>query len=75
MEPVSIRLTPDGQLDILSKSEVAKLLDTSQSGLYHLYRKCSLAVLNSGIAMDSATELLTQYESFEISSPFLEFEF
>ena len=66
MDPVNIRLTPDGQLDILSKSEVAKLLDTSQSGLYQLYRKCSLAVLNSGIAMDSATELLSQYESFEI---------
>ena len=63
---VSIRLTPDGQLDILSKAEVAKLLDTSQTGLYHLYRKCSLAVLNSGIAMDNATELLSQYESFDI---------
>jgi hypothetical protein len=58
MDPVSIKLTPDEQLDILSKSKVAKLLDSSQSGLYHLYRKCSLAVLNSGIAMDNATELL-----------------
>ncbi|HAK50711.1 MAG TPA: LOG family protein [Gammaproteobacteria bacterium] len=63
---VSIRLTPDGQLDILSKAEVAKLLDTSRTGLYHLYRMCSLAVLNSGIAMDNAAELLSQYESFDI---------
>ena len=66
IERVNIRLTPEGQLAVLSKSEVAKLLDTSQSGLYRLYRKCSLAVLNSGIAMDNAKELLSQYESFDL---------
>jgi pyrimidine/purine-5'-nucleotide nucleosidase len=66
MEQVNIKLTPEGQLEVLSKSEVAKLLDTSQSGLYRLYRKCSLAVLNSGIAMDSATELLSQFEDFDL---------
>ena len=45
-QDVSIR--PRGQLDVLSKREVAQLLDTSNTGLYQLYRNCSLAVLNSG---------------------------
>lgn len=66
MELVNIKLTPEGQLDVLSKAEVAKLLDTSQSGLYRLYRRCSLAVLNSGVEMDSAIDLLKAYESFDL---------
>ena len=66
MERVNIKLTPEGQLEVLSQAEVAKLLDTSQSGLYHLYRKCSLAVLNSGIEMDSEIELLELYKTFKL---------
>ncbi len=66
MSFVNIKLTPEEQLAVLSQSEVAKLLDTSQGGLYRLYRKCSLAVLNSGIEMDDAQALLDRYESFEI---------
>ena len=49
-QDVSIR--PRGQLDVLSKREVAQLLDTSNTGLYQLYRNCSLAVLNSGAYSD-----------------------
>ena len=29
---------PAGQLDVLSKIEVSRLLDTSQGGLYELFR-------------------------------------
>jgi predicted Rossmann-fold nucleotide-binding protein len=63
---INIKVTPQGQLDLLSKYEVSKLLDTSQGGLYHTYRKCSLAVLNCGTDVDSAKELLERYESFDI---------
>ena len=63
---VNIKVTPDGQLDVLSRYEVSKLLDTSQGGLYRLYRKCSLAVLNSGTNIDDARELLERYASFDI---------
>ena len=63
---INIKVTPDGQLDILSKYEVNKLLDTSQGGLYHKYRKCSLAVLNCGNDVDDAKELLDRYASFDI---------
>ena len=58
---------PDGQLDVLSKVEVSRLLDTSQGGLYQLFRNCSLAVLNCGNPLDDGRELLERYESFEIS--------
>jgi predicted Rossmann-fold nucleotide-binding protein len=55
-----------GRLDVLSKVEVNKLLDTSQGGLYRLFRNCSLAVLNCGSTMDDGKELLERYASFDI---------
>ncbi|HYD95837.1 MAG TPA: nucleotide 5'-monophosphate nucleosidase PpnN [Noviherbaspirillum sp.] len=64
---VDIQISPEGRLDILSKAEVAKLLDTSQGGLYNIFRNCSLAVLNCGNALDDGKELLERYKSFDIS--------
>ncbi|HVK95614.1 MAG TPA: nucleotide 5'-monophosphate nucleosidase PpnN [Noviherbaspirillum sp.] len=64
---VDTQIAPEGRLDILSKAEVAKLLDTSQGGLYNVFRNCSLAVLNCGNAMDDGKELLERYKSFDIS--------
>ena len=58
---------PAGQLDVLSKIEVSRLLDTSQGGLYELFRNCSLAVLNCGNPLDDGRELLERYKSFDIS--------
>lgn len=60
-------VSPEGRLDVLSKNEVAKLLDTSQGGLYTVFRSCALAVLNSGSTIDDGKELLERYKSFEIS--------
>lgn len=59
-------ISPLGSLDILSKAEVNKLLDTSQSGLYTLFRNCSLAVLNSGSTLDDGKKLLERYQDFDI---------
>jgi pyrimidine/purine-5'-nucleotide nucleosidase len=64
---VDIQISPEGRLDILSKFEVAKLLDTSHGGLYTIFRNCSLAVLNCGSPLDDGKELLERYKSFEIS--------
>jgi pyrimidine/purine-5'-nucleotide nucleosidase len=64
---VDAQISPEGRLDILSKAEVAKLLDTSQGGLYDIFRNCSLAVLNCGNALDDGKELLERYQSFAIS--------
>ena len=62
----NIKLTPDLHLDVLSKHEVNKLLDKSQTGLYHSYRKCSLAILNSGSHVDDAKALLERYADFDV---------
>jgi predicted Rossmann-fold nucleotide-binding protein len=63
---VDALISPEGRLDVLSKVEVGKLLDTSQGGLYQVFRNCSLAVLNCGSAMDDGKELLERYSSFDI---------
>jgi len=64
---VDAQVTPEGRLDVLSRSEVRKLLDTSQGGLYDTFRSCSLAVLNSGVGLDDGKALLERYRAFEIS--------
>ena len=64
---VDTLISPEGQLEVLSKAEVAKLLDTSQGGLYQVFRNCALAVLNCGSTIDDGKELLERYQSFDIS--------
>ncbi len=59
-------ISPEGQLDVLSKVEVSSLLDTSQGGLYEIFRNCSLAVLNCGNFLDDGKQLLERYPSFDI---------
>ncbi len=65
-ELVNTSIRPEEFLDVLSKSEVLRLLDSSKGGLYELFRNCSLAVLNCGNEMDDGKELLERYQSFEI---------
>ncbi len=64
---IDAQVYPDGQLDVLSKIEVSRLLDNSQGGLFSLFRNSSLAVLNCGNPLDDGRELLQRYESFDIS--------
>jgi hypothetical protein len=59
-------ISPKTHLNVLSRTEVNKLLDTSQGGLYSLFRNCSLAVLNSGSNLDDGKVLLERYASFDI---------
>jgi len=63
---IDARISPAGRMEVLSKVEVNELLDTSQGGLYKLFRNCSLAVLNSGSQLDDGKELLERYRSFDI---------
>ncbi|MGZ8226419.1 MAG: nucleotide 5'-monophosphate nucleosidase PpnN [Methylococcaceae bacterium] len=63
---VDALISPEGRLDVLSKLEVSKLRDTSQGGLYKIFRNCSLAVLNCGSAIDDGKELLERYPDFDI---------
>ena len=63
---VNTSIRPEEFLDVLSKSEVMRLLDSSQGGLYELFRNCSLAVLNCGNEMDDGKKLLEHFQTFEI---------
>ena len=45
---VDARVAPKGSLEHLSQQEIEKLLSSGQGGMYPLFRKCALAVLNSG---------------------------
>jgi len=69
-------ITPKGQLDLLSKSEIALLHASSsnctsnadEANSYHtLFRNCALAVLSTGANSDDGEELLAAYKDFEIS--------
>jgi pyrimidine/purine-5'-nucleotide nucleosidase len=65
-EFVDARVGPRGSLENLSQAEIGKLLDSSHSGLYSLFRKCALAVLNSGAGTDNAKEIFDHYRDFEV---------
>jgi predicted Rossmann-fold nucleotide-binding protein len=64
---IDAQISPGGRLEVLSRIEVQKLRDSSQGGLYNLFRNCALAVLNCGSNNDDGKELLERYESFDIS--------
>jgi predicted Rossmann-fold nucleotide-binding protein len=60
-------ISPEGRLEVLSKAEIRKLLDTSRGGLYQTFRRCALAVLNCGSATDDGKTLLERYKAFDIN--------
>ena len=63
---VDARVGPRGSLENLSQAEIDKLLDAGQAGLYALFRRCALAVLNSGARTDNAKEIFDRYREFDI---------
>jgi pyrimidine/purine-5'-nucleotide nucleosidase len=63
---VDARIGPRGSLENLSQQEIDKLLDSRAGGLYPLFRKCALAVLNSGSETDNAKEIFDRYKDFEV---------
>jgi len=65
-EFVDARVGPRGSLENLSQAEIDQLLDTGQGGLYPLFRRCALAVLNSGASTDNSKEVFDHYRDFEI---------
>jgi hypothetical protein len=63
---VHARVSPKGVLENLSQQEVDKLLDRGQGGLYPLFRRCALAVLNSGTLIDDPRLIFDAYRDFEL---------
>ncbi|MCH7880931.1 MAG: LOG family protein [Proteobacteria bacterium] len=61
------RITPHGQMEILSQVEVNELKQSSEhDGSYDIFRRCSLAVLNVGSTLDDSKKVLEQYQDFNI---------
>ena len=63
---VDARVAPKGSLEHLSQQEIAKLLDSGQGGLYSLFRKCALAVLNTGSDLDDPRAIFDKYRNFDL---------
>ena len=63
---VSTHIYPRGGLDVLSRSEVARLRDASEGGMHELLRRCALAVLTSGSASDDPRAARELYPDFDI---------
>lgn len=59
-------IAPGKVMSLLSPNEVANLLSAGQTQLYALFRRCALAVLNSGSLEDDVKTILEIYADFEI---------
>ncbi len=67
-EVVDASVGPRGSLENLSQSEIESLLSSGGvSGIHALFRKCALAVLNSGSDNDNAKELFDRYADFDVA--------
>jgi predicted Rossmann-fold nucleotide-binding protein len=65
-ELVDASVGPRGSLEMLSQSEIEVLLGSGGSGIHALFRKCALAILNSGSDNDNAKELFERYRDFQV---------
>jgi len=59
-------ISPRGSLEILSQREVQTLRATSDRTLLDTFRRCALAVLNTGSESDDAIAIFETYRDFEI---------
>ena len=62
----TVNITPTRGMDVLSQQEVARLRLAGHSGMHDLFRRCCLAILNSGHDQDDAQELMKTYQDFQI---------
>ncbi len=63
---VSARVTPEESLDVLSQIEVAQLAETKHSKIYDNFRRCALAVLNTGAETDDTQAILEKFADFSV---------
>lgn len=59
-------ITPKGSLEVLSLVEVAQLKAAGENGLHELFRRCILAILNTGSDSDNAKTVLEAYPDFQV---------
>ena len=62
---VNALVAPKGALEMLSQNEIARISEDSGS-LHELFRRCSLAILNSGSDSDDAQAVMDEFNDFKI---------
>lgn len=62
----TIEIHADAGLELLSRDEIQRLREHSQGGVFQLFKKCALAVLNSNEQSDDIDYLRLQLHTFEI---------
>lgn len=60
-------VTPEGSLEILSREEIQQLRSGGAGGLREVFRRCALAVLNTGGTEDDVRSVMRRYADFEVS--------
>jgi len=63
---VDAEVWPEGSLEVLSQVEAEQLRKESLSGSHGLLRRCILAVLNSGMEIDDARQVLERFKDFRV---------
>ncbi|MEZ5570114.1 MAG: nucleotide 5'-monophosphate nucleosidase PpnN [Halioglobus sp.] len=58
-------ISPVQSMELLSQMEMASLANTDE-GVHALFRRCALAILNTGSATDNAHAIFDAYETFDI---------
>ena len=66
MYTIDALISPQGSLDILTLDEINQLHKSASTGLYELFRRCCLAVLNCGSEEDDIEALLQRNERFDV---------
>ncbi len=65
-ERVNVDVSPRGSLEMLSQLEVDSLRRLGHGSAHELFRRCALAVLNSGTTQDDAAAIFDRYDDFEV---------
>src|SRR5262252_6243785 len=66
LRAVDAQVSPRGSLEILSQKEVAALRSERDAALLETFRRCALAVLNTGSESDDAIAIFEAYADFAV---------
>lgn len=62
----STTVSPEAALELLSPTEVSQLVNQTDAELFKIFRRCALAVLNTGNNNDNTNEIMEQFKDFDI---------
>ena len=59
-------VSPEAALELLSPTEVNQLVNQTDAELFKIFRRCALAVLNTGNNTDDTSEIMEHFKDFDI---------